>query len=131
MRIAKFSFYLNLGVLKVFERDSQTDKIITILHRSPNHKDDVTLTTELDAKPIRCNEEVVTIPPGRVGIHLEDFVSGVSSTVVKSVSPSSPLVGKVFQGDRITCVNGVDVSKMDTLGKKLNNKRCTLHFLYI
>ena len=70
----------------------------------------------------------VTIPPGQVGIHVEDFSSDVSSTVVTSVSPSSPLAGKVFPGDSIICVNGVNVQKIDKSGKKLNNKRCTLHF---
>lgn len=60
----------------------------------------------------------VTIPPGGIGVHLTDFSSDVSSTVVTSVSPTSPLVGKVFQGDYIICVNGVDVRNMATSGKK-------------
>lgn len=62
---------------------------------------------------------IVTIPPGRVGIHLEDFVSDVSSTIVTSVSPSSPLAGKVYQGDIIISVNDVDVRKMDTSSKRM------------
>jgi C-terminal processing protease CtpA/Prc len=62
---------------------------------------------------------IVTIPPGRVGIHLEDFISDVSSTIVSAVSPSSPLAGKVVQGDSIIAVNGVDVRKMDTSGKNI------------
>lgn len=61
----------------------------------------------------------VTIPPGRIGIHLDDFPSDVSSTVVTSVYPTSPLVGKVFQGDFMICVNGVDVRNMATSGKRL------------
>jgi len=50
----------------------------------------------------------VTIPPGKVGIHLKDFISDVSGTVVTSVSPSSPLAGKVFPGNSIIYVNGVE-----------------------
>lgn len=60
---------------------------------------------------------IVTIPPGRVGIHLQDSTSDVSSTIVTAVSPSSPLAGKVVQGDSIISVNGVDVRKMDTSSK--------------
>ena len=86
------------------------------------------LATEFDSEHTQWKKEIVRIPPGRIGIHLEDFVSDVSNTVVTSVSPSSALFGKVFQGDSIVCVNGMDVHKMDTLGKKLKNERCTLHF---
>ena len=77
----------------------------------------------------KYKKTIVTMPPGRVGIHLEDLVSDVSSTIVTAVSPSSPLAGMVFQGDSIICVNDVDVRKMDTLGKAANNNRGTLHFL--
>lgn len=77
----------------------------------------MTLATELDSKPTQWREEIISMPPGRIGIHLEDFVSGVSNTVVTSVSPSSALAGKVFPGDSIIRVNGVDVHKMDTLRK--------------
>ena len=62
----------------------------------------------------------VTVPPGRIGIHLKDFSSDVSSTVVTSVSPASPLAGKVFQGDCMLCVNGIDVRNMATSGKRLS-----------
>lgn len=59
----------------------------------------------------------ITIPPGKLGIHLDDFKSDVSSTVVSSVDPESPLAGKVSEGDVIVCVNGIDVYKMDTSSK--------------
>jgi hypothetical protein len=65
------------------------------------------------------NIKNVTIPPGRIGIHLDDFPSDMSSTVVTSVYQTSPLVGKVFQGDCMICVNGVDVCNMATSGKIL------------
>eukprot|EP00804_Cyclotella_cryptica_P005445 CCRYP_002980-RA/>CCRYP_002980-RA protein AED:0.26 eAED:0.21 QI:0/0/0/0.83/0.8/0.66/6/0/1422 len=104
------------NILKVFERYSEEYKIIAIIHRSSNRQEDAALATELDSEPMQWKEQIVAIPPGRIGIHLADFVSNVSSTVVTSVSPSSPLVGKVFEGDSITSVNGVDVRKMDTLG---------------
>ncbi|KAL7521657.1 hypothetical protein ACHAWX_006331 [Stephanocyclus meneghinianus] len=103
------------SVLRVFELHSQVNKIITFLHKSPNHEEDVALATELDSKPTQWREEIISMPPGRIGIHLEDFVSGVSNTVVTSVSPRSALAGKVFPGDSIIRVNGVDVHKMDTL----------------
>lgn len=64
-------------------------------------------------------EKSVTIPPGKLGIHLKDFESDVSSSYISSVSPTSPLAGKVEQGDSIIRVNGVDVRCMDTTSKKL------------
>lgn len=70
----------------------------------------------------------ITIPPGKLGIHLEDFRSDVSSTVVSSVNDESPLAGKVFKGDYIVCVNGVDVHKMDTASK---NKSTLWYLLWM
>jgi C-terminal processing protease CtpA/Prc len=71
-------------------------------------------------------EKSVTIPPGKLGIHLKDFESDVSSSYISSVSPTSPLAGKVEQGDSIIRVNGVDVRCMDTSSKKLLFESCKL-----
>lgn len=59
-------------------------------------------------------ESKVSIPPGKIGIHLKDCESDVSSTIISSVSPNSPLAGNVFEGDCIAYVNGIDVRDMDT-----------------
>jgi C-terminal processing protease CtpA/Prc len=59
-------------------------------------------------------ESRVCIPSGKIGIHLKDSESDVSSTIISSVNPNSPLAGKVCEGDCIAYVNGVDVREMDT-----------------
>jgi C-terminal processing protease CtpA/Prc len=60
----------------------------------------------------------ITVPPGKLGIHLDDNKSEVSNTIVSSISSRSPLFGRVFEGDYITAINGVDVHEMDTSGKQ-------------
>lgn len=75
-------------------------------------------------QPIRSNsmkKVIVNVPPGRLGIHLEDFQSEKSGTIVSSISESSPLAGKIFQGDCIIGINDVNVRDMDTSGMNLNN----------
>jgi hypothetical protein len=57
----------------------------------------------------------LTVPPGRLGIRLDNTPSKIG-TVVYLVSSESPLAGKVFKGDRIVEVNGVNVGRMDTYG---------------
>ena len=63
----------------------------------------------------------VTAPPGRLGIHLENFQSENSNTIVSSISESSPLADKIFQGDCIVKINDVDVRDMDTSGMSFDN----------
>lgn len=89
------------------------------------------------------NLVTVFVPPGRLGIHLEDIESENSSTIVSDVSSDSPLAGKVFQGDYIVSINGVDVREMNTSGKDLylknpiasfdhtNNRLCIIVIIII
>ena len=58
----------------------------------------------------------VTIPPGKLGIHLKDSQSDNCSTIVSSVSDSSPLAGKIFRGDQVIGINDVNVRDMGTTG---------------
>lgn len=76
--------------------------------------------------------ETVSIPRGKIGIHLRDIQSEESSTVVSSVSEGSPLAGKVFAGDYIINVNDIDVRDMDTAGKYFHLHQSTsLHLVCI
>jgi hypothetical protein len=59
----------------------------------------------------------VTVPPGKLGIHLDDYESEVSNTIVSSISSRSPVFGRVFEGDYLTGINDVDVHEMDSSGK--------------
>lgn len=59
----------------------------------------------------------VVVPPGRLGIHLEDYESDVSKTAISSVSSRSPLSGKVLEGDYLISINGIDVREMDSSGE--------------
>ena len=61
--------------------------------------------------------ETVSMPRGKLGIHLRDVPSKESSTIVSSVTSGSPLAGKVFEGDYILSVNGIDVRNMNSTGK--------------
>jgi C-terminal processing protease CtpA/Prc len=71
------------------------------------------------SKPPAMNLVTVVAPPGRLGIHLDDIESEKSSTIVSAISSGSPLEGKVFQGDYIVSINGVDVREMNTSGENL------------
>ena len=64
------------------------------------------------------SKTVIMAPPGKLGIRLENkpYKEG---TVITLVSEGSPLEGKVFEGDVIVNVNGVNVERMDTYGKLL------------
>ena len=60
---------------------------------------------------------IVTVPPGRLGIRLIDNVNGKVSTIISKVDNDSPLVGILFEGDRLVDVNGVHVHQMSSSGK--------------
>jgi hypothetical protein len=62
------------------------------------------------------NKFIISVPPGKLGIRLENKPTKLG-TIVTLVSDGSPLEGKIFVGDVILQVNGVDVERMDTYGK--------------
>ena len=53
----------------------------------------------------------LVLPPGKAGILLSNCVDK-KGTIISEVSTSSPLFQKVFEGDRIVQIDGVDVSRM-------------------
>lgn len=61
------------------------------------------------------NKLIIAVPPGKLGIRLENKPTRLG-TVVTLVGAGSPLDGKIFVGDLIVEVNGVDVGSMDTYG---------------
>ena len=52
----------------------------------------------------------LTAPPGKVGVILANR-SDRKGTIVSEVRSSSPLHGKIFEGDKIVEIDGVDVSR--------------------
>lgn len=62
------------------------------------------------------NKFIISVPPGKLGIRLENKPTKLG-TIVTLVSDGSPLEGKIFVGDVILQVNGVDVERMDIYGK--------------
>ena len=98
----KYQFGIHPGVLEVLQQYSQEEKVITIIrHDQKNQVEDGVAEME----PTEWKEEILTAPPGRLGIGLEDSASHVSRAAVSSVALSSPLSGKLFQGDYIILVN--------------------------
>ena len=62
---------------------------------------------------------MVTVPPGRLGIHFVDNTVVGKGTIITKVSDDSPMVGKLLQGDQIIEINGTDVHQMSTAGEVL------------
>ena len=67
------------------------------------------------------NKTIIMVPPGKLGIRLENRPDK-EGTVVTLLCQGSPLEGKVFVGDVIVNVNGVNVERMDTYGKSSSHK---------
>ena len=65
--------------------------------------------------PLTKHKFVISVPPGKLGIRLENRPSKCG-TIVTLIADGSPLEGKVTVGDLIVEVNGVDVGRMDTYG---------------
>lgn len=65
--------------------------------------------------PLTKHEFVISVPPGKLGIRLENRPSKCG-TIVTLIADGSPLEGKVTVGDLIVGVNDVDVGRMDTYG---------------
>eukprot|EP00977_Amphora_coffeiformis_P011750 scaffold2868_cov171-Amphora_coffeaeformis.AAC.3 len=51
----------------------------------------------------------IQAPPGKLGIVIDTSLEG---PVVHKVNENSPLLGKIFTGDIITCINGIDTRAM-------------------
>lgn len=80
--------------------------------------------------PSTRNKMIVAVPPGKLGIRLENKPSEMG-TMVTLVGAGSPLDGKVYVGDCIVEVNGVNVESMDTYGKLLICSASPLLMLFI
>lgn len=102
-------------IFEVLQLYAQEEKRLTIISQRVNQVKDADMSEPTTEHWI---EKSLTIPPGKLGIRLMDFDSDVSSTYISLVSPTSPLAGKVEQGDSIISVNGVDVRCMDTSSKR-------------
>ena len=95
----------------MFQLYSEEEKKLTFIHHLQNEASDYHAS---------WTENRVCIPAAKkLGIHLKDKESEVSSTVISSVSADSPLSGKVFEGDCILSMNGIDVRDMDTSSEQI------------
>ena len=74
-------------------------------------------TSSVSTPPTK-HEFVIAVPPGKLGIRLENRPSKCG-TIITLIANGSPLEGKVKVGDLIVEVNGVDVERMDTHGMSL------------
>jgi hypothetical protein len=63
-------------------------------------------------------EKFLVVPPGKLGIRLENQPSK-RGTIVTLVGEDSPLKDEILKGDLIVNVNGVNVERMDTHGEVL------------
>lgn len=68
--------------------------------------DDTTITTTRRGPMVTRQ---VHAPPGKLGIVIDTSLEG---PIVHKVNENSPLLGKIFQGDIITSINGIDTRAM-------------------
>jgi hypothetical protein len=76
------------------------------------------MAPESPRTPSTREKFVIVVPPGKLGIRLENKPSK-RGTIVTLVGEDSPLKDEIFAGDLIANVNGVNVERMDTYGEVL------------
>ena len=60
---------------------------------------------------------VVSVPPGKLGIHLNSSANGGGAgAFISAINEDSPLAGKAFPGDQVIGIDEVDVSQAEAGG---------------